>query len=84
MADGSLLLLGLKGPQLTSEEAQRFRQLQPAGYILFTRNIESAGDGDRGLQQGGQRRLTLLLALGDPHQGHRPFPALGCRLGRPR
>jgi beta-N-acetylhexosaminidase len=39
--DGSLLLLGLAGPELTSEEAALFRKLQPAGYILFTRNIVS-------------------------------------------
>lgn len=39
MAAGSLLLLGLEGPELTPQEAQRFRRLQPAGYILFSRNI---------------------------------------------
>ncbi|MFT4177776.1 MAG: glycoside hydrolase family 3 N-terminal domain-containing protein [Luteolibacter sp.] len=37
--DGSLLVLGIAGPELTPAEAARFRQLQPAGYILFTRNI---------------------------------------------
>ncbi|MFT3992102.1 MAG: glycoside hydrolase family 3 N-terminal domain-containing protein [Luteolibacter sp.] len=37
--DGSLLVLGISGPELTPEEAARFRKLQPAGYILFTRNI---------------------------------------------
>lgn len=41
MTDGSLLLLGLSGPELTPEEAALFRRLQPAGYILFTRNIVS-------------------------------------------
>lgn len=41
MTDGSLLLLGLSGPELTSAEAALFRRLQPAGYILFTRNIVS-------------------------------------------
>lgn len=40
--DGSLLLLGVKGPELSSEEAALFRKLQPAGFILFSRNIESA------------------------------------------
>jgi beta-N-acetylhexosaminidase len=39
--DGSLLLLGLSGPELTPGEAALFRRLQPAGYILFTRNIVS-------------------------------------------
>jgi beta-N-acetylhexosaminidase len=42
MLDGTLLLLGLSGPELTPEEAALFRKLQPAGYILFTRNIVSA------------------------------------------
>jgi beta-N-acetylhexosaminidase len=41
MMDGSLLLLGISGPELTPEEAAMFRKLQPAGYILFTRNIVS-------------------------------------------
>jgi len=41
MCDGSLLLLGLEGPELTPAEAALFRRLQPAGYILFTRNIVS-------------------------------------------
>lgn len=39
MLDGSLLLLGLSGPELTPEEASLFRRLQPAGYVLFSRNI---------------------------------------------
>ncbi len=39
MYDGTLLLLGIAGPKLTSAEAALFRKLQPAGYILFTRNI---------------------------------------------
>ncbi len=42
MMDGSLLVLGIAGPELTTEEAALFRKLQPAGYILFTRNIVSA------------------------------------------
>jgi beta-N-acetylhexosaminidase len=41
MMDGSLLLLGVSGPVLTPEEAALFCRLQPAGYILFTRNIVS-------------------------------------------
>jgi beta-N-acetylhexosaminidase len=40
--DGSLLLLGVKGPKLTSEEVVMFRKLQPAGFILFSRSIESS------------------------------------------
>lgn len=38
---GHLLLLGVSGPELTPEEASLFRKLQPAGFILFTRNIVS-------------------------------------------
>lgn len=39
MMDGSLLMLGLGGPELTLEEAAIFRELQPAGYVLCPRNI---------------------------------------------
>lgn len=42
MLDGSLLLLGIAGPELAPDEAAMFRKLQPAGYILFSRNIVSA------------------------------------------
>jgi beta-N-acetylhexosaminidase len=41
MMDGSLLLLGLSGPELTADEAALCRNLQPAGYILATRNIST-------------------------------------------
>lgn len=40
--NASRLILGLSGPVLTSEEAELFRELQPAGYILFSRNLKSA------------------------------------------
>jgi beta-N-acetylhexosaminidase len=33
------LLLGLAGPELTDEECSFFRQIEPAGYILFKRNV---------------------------------------------
>lgn len=39
--DGTLLLLGVKGTELTPEEAALFRKLQPAGFILFSRNIST-------------------------------------------
>lgn len=39
--DGSLLLLGVKGTELSVEEAGLFKKLMPAGFILFTRNIAS-------------------------------------------
>lgn len=38
---GQLLFLGIQGTELTLEEAALFREIQPGGYILFTRNIES-------------------------------------------
>lgn len=40
--DSSLLLLGINGLKVSSEEALQIRELQPAGFILFSRNIESA------------------------------------------
>lgn len=39
--DGSLLLLGVKGTELDPDEAARFKKLQPAGFVLFSRNVES-------------------------------------------
>ena len=42
MMDGSLLVLGIAGPELSPDEAALFRKLQPAGYILFSRNIVTA------------------------------------------
>lgn len=38
---GQLLLTGVPGKELDPETAKRFRKLQPGGYILFGRNIES-------------------------------------------
>jgi beta-N-acetylhexosaminidase len=40
--NGQLLLLGVRGPEITPDEAAMFRKLQPAGFILFGRNIASA------------------------------------------
>ena len=40
--NGHLLLLGVRGPEIGPDEAELFRRLQPAGYILFSRNIVSA------------------------------------------
>ncbi|MEM9235465.1 MAG: glycoside hydrolase family 3 N-terminal domain-containing protein [Verrucomicrobiota bacterium] len=37
--NGHHLILGIQGPELSSEEAKLFEQLQPAGFILFSRNI---------------------------------------------
>lgn len=38
---GQLLLTGVPGPELDAETAERFKRLQPGGYILFGRNINS-------------------------------------------
>ena len=35
------LIVGLSGPELTPAEAALFREIEPAGYILFTRNLKS-------------------------------------------
>ena len=40
--NGHLLLLGVRGPEIAPDEAEMFRKLQPAGFILFGRNIVSA------------------------------------------
>lgn len=39
MMDGRLLLLGIGGDELLPEEAGRIRRLQPAGFVLFSRNL---------------------------------------------
>jgi beta-N-acetylhexosaminidase len=41
MSLGQLLLTGVPGTELDSETAARFKKLQPGGYILFGRNIQS-------------------------------------------
>lgn len=38
---GQLLLVGVPGYELTSETAAFFKKLQPGGYILFGRNIQT-------------------------------------------
>ncbi|MDP9290937.1 MAG: glycosyl hydrolase [Verrucomicrobiota bacterium] len=38
---GQLLLTGVPGPQLDAATAEIFGRIQPGGYILFTRNIET-------------------------------------------
>src|SRR5919204_5102104 len=38
---GQLILTGVPGKELDSKSAARFRRVQPGGYILFGRNIES-------------------------------------------
>src|SRR3954471_24290780 len=38
---GQLLLTGVPGPVLDPETAATFRRIQPGGFILFGRNIQS-------------------------------------------
>ena len=38
---GQLLLTGVPGPVLDAETAATLRRLQPGGFILFGRNIQS-------------------------------------------
>src|SRR6476620_3268779 len=40
---GQLLLTGVPGKELDPATADLFRRVQPGGYIIFGRNIESAG-----------------------------------------
>ncbi len=39
---GQLILTGVPGKELDSASAELFRRVQPGGFILFGRNIESA------------------------------------------
>ena len=39
---GQLLILGIEGIDLTKTEADRLRRIQPAGVVLFSRNINHA------------------------------------------
>src|SRR3954466_16364181 len=39
---GQLILTGVPGKELDSTTAEMFRRVQPGGFILFGRNIESA------------------------------------------
>src|SRR5437762_13569172 len=39
---GQLILTGVPGKELDPETAAMFRRVQPGGFILFGRNIESA------------------------------------------
>src|SRR5450432_4108005 len=39
---GQLILTGVPGTRLDRETAELFREVQPGGYVIFGRNIESA------------------------------------------
>jgi beta-N-acetylhexosaminidase len=70
MMDGSLLLLGLSGPELTPDEADLFKRLQPAGYILFSRNIVSA-EQTRRLTDDLRELSRILPIIGIDQEGGR-------------
>ena len=38
---GQLLLLGVQGLELNPQEIERFQQIQPGGFVIFSRNVES-------------------------------------------
>jgi len=57
------LVVGVPGPDLSADELQILERIQPAGVILFQRNIESAGQ---------VRELVSQLVELDP----RPFVAV--------
>ena len=42
MSPNQLLVLGIGGSELTPEEAALYREIQPGGFILFTRNLVDA------------------------------------------
>ena len=38
---GQLLLLGVQGYELTTNERTLFQKIQPGGFVLFGRNVKS-------------------------------------------
>ena len=87
---GQFLLVGIPGPTLDSATAATLRRVQPGGFILFTRNIQTA-EGLRKLtddlrdlsqvapiitidQEGG--RVSRLKAIGNEPPGASQFRAL--------
>lgn len=72
MPDGSLLLLGVCGPDLTVGEAECFSRLQPAGFVLDARNFCTA-EGLRKLTDDlrGLSKVPPIIALGH-HAGGMP------------
>ena len=42
MSPNQILVLGVGGPELTSEERSLYREIKPGGFVLFTRNIIDA------------------------------------------
>ncbi len=41
-APGQHLIVGIEGTELTSQEHELFTKIQPGGFVLFSRNIETA------------------------------------------
>ena len=85
------VIFGLSGPRLTADEAAFFNDANPAGYILFARNIDDPGqlraltDSLRDLA--GRDDLPILIdqeggriaRLGPPHW--RAWPAAATLAG---
>ncbi len=68
--NASRLIVGLSGPELTSDEKSLFCEIQPAGYILFSRNLVSA-----------EQIRGLTDSLNSISQ-HRPFISIDQEGGR--
>lgn len=52
-------IIGLEGPELSGKEYEAVKRFQPAGFVLFSRNIESLGQ---------TRKLTDLLRELSAHE----------------
>ena len=66
---GQLLVAGLEGPELTPLERSWLKLIQPAGIILFRRNIEQAAQTCRLLAEAATLSSTQLLRCVDLEGG---------------
>jgi beta-N-acetylhexosaminidase len=67
---GQLLIVGFDGVEMTPRLSSLLTQLQPAGVILFARNIKSAGQTWRLLRECEKCVSTPLFACVDLEGGH--------------
>ncbi|MGJ3264631.1 MAG: beta-N-acetylhexosaminidase [Salinarimonas sp.] len=90
----SAMILGLAGPTLAPEEAAFFRDVDPWGFILFKRNVETPGQVRAlcaALREAVGRDAPILVdqeggrvqRLGPPHWPAHPPAAVYHRLDRP-
>ena len=73
---GSLLILGLAGPELTAAEVVLIRQLQPVGFMLGSRNLVAPEQTRRltdALRELSQRQPLMAIA----QEGGRAAPTCG-------